>query len=266
MGEVKERKVRRRRNTKYLFQAIGYIFTCEIFHLPFSLLSFTPVPTSLHPPCDSPHSQTFCGVLSIPSVPSQQMNPLSCIIYPQSKSLRQGLCHCTRFNGEEVLLCQPHPTRLSGFENLTTSPAAFKHLKSRSGISWRLPWDDFRNIKLIQNHRQLHKRCILIISYACVGSLDCACLQSSEFEKSGTFSNLFRYLTNTIWDLSVGLLCVDWINDQWHCIYKLWIKMCSHSGSPLMHIPPHLKKRNDPLLSFILKHIKVEQQKIVFHT
>lgn len=85
-----------------------------LWYPPFSFLSFTPILISLHPPVIL-HIPWLFAVFS-PASQSQQrgpeMKPLSWIIYPQSKSLKRGLCHCACFNREEVLLCKPHPTRL----------------------------------------------------------------------------------------------------------------------------------------------------------
>lgn len=103
----------------YSFKACGCSFTSEISHLP--LFPSSRSLQFLHPfiPLVILHIQRHFAVL-LPFLLSQQtgpeMNPLSCIIYPQSKSLKKGLCHCVSFNREEALLCKPHLTRLQAFK------------------------------------------------------------------------------------------------------------------------------------------------------
>ncbi len=73
----------------YSFKALGCVFTFEISHLPFSFLSFAPIFISLHPPAILHISRHFT-VFSLAYLSQRrrpEMNPLSCIIYPQSKSL-----------------------------------------------------------------------------------------------------------------------------------------------------------------------------------
>lgn len=44
------------------------------------------------------------------------MKPLRWIIWPQSKSLKSGLCHCVCLKREKVLLCKRHATTLGAFK------------------------------------------------------------------------------------------------------------------------------------------------------
>lgn len=96
----------------FSFKALGYIFSAAISFFTSSLSLWFPypfiLPVILHIPRLSP-----CSLQQRKA----EMKPLRWIIYPQSKSLKSGLCHCVGLKRGEVLLCKRHATTLGALRS-----------------------------------------------------------------------------------------------------------------------------------------------------